>query len=212
MEERPNDFDILATRHFPQRRFPIVAATQTRDRRSRHPAARQRIDHRRLSAVAPAQTRDHRSRHPAARQRIDHRRLSAAAVDTIGHGGNGGASRMTKQAEPAICRFYRLIPDAPPPRRADRSADGTLPTRGYRYCEALASASGFGWYLYPPLNFSMIWDGVEIAWTYEGAEDWYPLRAAQFPGFRQRFEEVAPEPVKALAPQFLVVAREPGVV
>jgi hypothetical protein len=119
---------------------------------------------------------------------------------------------MNKLAEPAICRFYRLIPDAPPPRRADRSADGTLPTRGYRYCEALASASAFGWYIYPPLNFSMVWDGVEIAWTYEGAEDWYPLRAAQFPGFRQLFEEVAPEPAKLLAPNFLASAREPGVV
>jgi hypothetical protein len=119
---------------------------------------------------------------------------------------------MIKQAEPAICRFYRLIPDAPLPRRADRSADGTLPTRGYRYCEALASASGFGWYLYPPLNFSMVWDGVEIAWTYEGAEDWYPLRGAQFPEFRQIFEAAAPASVKLLAPTFLASAREPGVV
>ena len=119
---------------------------------------------------------------------------------------------MAKRAEPAICRFYRLIPDAPPPRRADRSADGMLPTRGYRYCEALASASAFGWYIYPPLNFSMVWDGVEIAWTYEGAEDWYPLRGAQFPGFRQLFEELAPDPAKPLAPPFLTAAREPGVV
>jgi hypothetical protein len=94
---------------------------------------------------------------------------------------------MTKQAELVVCRFYRLIPDAPAPQRADRSADGMLPTRGYRYCEALAAASAFGWYIYPPLSFSLVWDGVEIAWTYEGAEDWYP-------------------------PPFLVVAREPGVV
>jgi hypothetical protein len=119
---------------------------------------------------------------------------------------------MAKQAEPIICRFYRLIGDAPFPRRADRSADGMLPTRGYRYCEALASASAFGWYIYPPLNFSLLWDGVEIAWTYEGAEDWYPLRGAQFPGFRQHFEKVAPDPSKPLAPPFLVPAREPGVV
>jgi len=55
-----------------------------------------------------------------------------------------------------------------------------------------------------------VWDGVEIAWTYEGAEDWYPLRGAQFPGFRQLFEEMAPDPVKPLAPPFLVPAREPG--
>jgi hypothetical protein len=119
---------------------------------------------------------------------------------------------MTKQTQTVICRFYRLISDAPVPRPADRSADGMLPTRGYRYCEALASASAFGWYIYPPLSFSLVWDGVEIAWTYEGAEDWYPLRGAQFPGFREFFEEMAPDPVKPLAPPFLVTAREPGVV
>jgi hypothetical protein len=115
-------------------------------------------------------------------------------------------------AESTICRFYRLIPDAPAPRRADRSADGMLPTRGYRYCEALASASAFGWYVYPPLNFSLLWDGIEIAWTYEGAEDWYPLRAAQFPRFRELFEEAAPKSLRPLAPPFLATAREAGVV
>jgi hypothetical protein len=118
---------------------------------------------------------------------------------------------MVQQTEPVMCRFYRFIPDAPAPRRADRSADGMLPTRGYRYCEALASASAYGWYIYPPVNFSLVWDGIEIAWTYEGAEEWYPLRAAQFPGFRQLFEEVAPDALKPLAPTFLAVAREPGV-
>ena len=58
----------------------------------------------------------------------------------------------------------------------------------------------------------MVWDGVEIAWTYEGAEDWYPLRGAQFPGFRRLFESAAPETAKHLAPTFLASAREPGVV
>ena len=119
---------------------------------------------------------------------------------------------MTKQAKTVICRFYRLIPDAPTPRPADRSADGMLPMRGYRYCEAVAAASAFGWYIYPPLSFSLVWDGVEIAWTYAGAEDWYPLRGAQFPGFRELFEKAAPETVKPLAPPFLAVSREPGVV
>jgi Family of unknown function (DUF6065) len=122
------------------------------------------------------------------------------------------AGEMVDQAATVICRFYRLIPDAPVPRAADRSADGMLPMRGYRYCEAVAAASAFGWYIYPPLSFSLVWDGVEIAWTYAGAEDWYPLRGAQFPGFRQFFEETAPDSAKALAPPFLAVAREPGVV
>jgi hypothetical protein len=71
--------------------------------------------------------------------------------------------------------------------------------RGYRYCEAVAAASAFGWYIDPPLSFSLVWDGVEIAWTYAGAEDWYPLRRAQFPGFRQLFEQVVPDSFKPFA-------------
>jgi hypothetical protein len=119
---------------------------------------------------------------------------------------------MAESAEPVICRFYRLIPGAPEPRRADRSADGTLPVNAYRYCEAMASASAFGWYLYPPLSFSLIWDGTEVAWTYEGAEGWYPLRGAQYPGFLKLFEKTAPEGLGALAPPFLVQGMLPGVV
>jgi hypothetical protein len=119
---------------------------------------------------------------------------------------------MRGENKPPICRFFRLIPDAPEPRRADRSADGTLPTGAYRYCEAVASASAFGWYIYPPLNFSLIWDGVEIAWTYEGADEWFALRGAQYPGFREIFAEAAPEAAKSCAPTFLVPAREPGIV
>src|SRR5919205_1938238 len=99
---------------------------------------------------------------------------------------------MAKKAEGTICRFYRLIPDAPYPRRADRSADGMLPTRGYRYCEAIASASAFGWYIFPPLNFSLVWDGREIAWTYEGADGWYPLRNTLPPDFQRAFANIAP--------------------
>ena len=55
----------------------------------------------------------------------------------------------------SVCRFYRLIAEAPDPRRADRSADGMIPVRAYRYCEAIATASGFGWYLFPPMSFSL---------------------------------------------------------
>lgn len=112
----------------------------------------------------------------------------------------------------AICQFFRLIPDASEPTRADRSAGGTLPVNAYRYCEAIASASGFGWYLYPPLSFSLIWDGSEIAWTYGRSKRWYPLRAAQFPGFVQHFKKSAPASLSGLAPPFLVQGLLPGVV
>lgn len=119
---------------------------------------------------------------------------------------------MNAIAEPGVCQFYRIFPSAPSPRRADRSADGMLPVRGYRYCEALASASAFGWYIYPPLNFGLMWDGVEIVWTYENADAWYPLRSAHFPGFPADFDRIAPPTARDLVPGFLTAAREPGVV
>jgi hypothetical protein len=119
---------------------------------------------------------------------------------------------MADPEKAAICRFYRLIPGAPEPQRADRSADGTLPVIAYRYCEAIASASGFGWYLFPPLNFSLVWDGTEIAWTYEGADGWYPLRAAPYPDFLETFAKLAPAGLGELPPTFLAQGKLPGVV
>lgn len=119
--------------------------------------------------------------------------------------------RASASVEP-VCRFYRLIPDAPEPRRADASADGMLSTRAYRYCEALRSASAFGWYVYPPLNFSLVFDGTELAWTYDGADGWYALRGAQFPGFAEKFAAMAPKGARSPLPLFLTPAREPGVV
>ena len=119
--------------------------------------------------------------------------------------------KLAKEAEP-VCRFYRLIPNAPPPRRADRSADGMMSVRAYRYCEALASASAFGFYIYPPIAFALMLDGDRVIWSYDGADDWYALDGAQFPGFYEFFEARAPDSVKSLSPPFLVPAREPGVV
>ncbi len=48
------------------------------------------------------------------------------------------------RATEATTRFYRLIETARPPQRADRSAAGTLPTRAYRYCDAVTSATAYG--------------------------------------------------------------------
>jgi hypothetical protein len=87
--------------------------------------------------------------------------------------------------------------------RADRSAGGTLPTRAFRYCEPVASASAFGWYLFPPINFTVVWDGTGVTWTYAGSKDWYPLTRAQFPGFKRYFSETAPNDIAPFAPPFL---------
>lgn len=112
-----------------------------------------------------------------------------------------------------ILQFNRLIEKARPPRRADRSAAGTLPTRAYRYCHAVTSAAGYGWWVFPPMDFQLIWDGQDIYWHFEELPDWLPLTsAAQFPDFSEAFDVAAPESLQGCAPPFLTVLPEPGMV
>ena len=116
-------------------------------------------------------------------------------------------------ASPPLVTFYRFIPECRMPQRADSSAAGSLPTRAFRYCEAIRMASAFGWYVFPPIRVSFMWDGgTDITWTYDGADDWYPLKTAQFPGFAEQFDAAAPDDIKGFSPPFVGALQEPGVV
>lgn len=118
---------------------------------------------------------------------------------------------QTKPNAPLIA-FYQLIPGARPPMRADRAAAGTMPTRAFRFCEAMRAASAFGWYLFPPITFSVMWDGgSDVLWTYQGADGWYPLKTAQFPDFAAHFDSLAPPEVKGFSPPFVAAFKEPGI-
>jgi uncharacterized protein DUF6065 len=97
------------------------------------------------------------------------------------------------------------------PQRADRSAAGTLPTRAHRYCEAVTSAAGYGWWIFPPADLQIMWDGHDIFWQCTGWEDWLPLMpAAQFPDFAARFDTIAPASLTGCSPPFLTAIPEPG--
>jgi len=110
-----------------------------------------------------------------------------------------------------IVQFYRLIEQARPPQWADRSAAGTLPTRAYRYCDAVTSAAGFGWWAFCPLEMMLLWDGSDIYWQYAGVSDWLPLMpAAQFPNFASKFNASAPIDLQDCSPPFLTALPEPG--
>ena len=114
--------------------------------------------------------------------------------------------------KPPLVVFHRLVPAGRLPQRADRSAAGSLPTRAFRYCEPSTSASGFGYYVFPPIGFSLQWDGHDIIWTWDGAAEWHPLRSAQFPGFRAVFDAAAPAEIRDYAPPFVSALQEPGLV
>jgi hypothetical protein len=123
------------------------------------------------------------------------------------------SSDPRSEAREPIVRFHNLFPGCRPPQRAARDGHGTIPIRAYRHCEALCSAAAFGWHVFPPMDFELVWDGsTEIQWTYEGAEGWYPLNVAQFPHFADQFDEGAPEEAKGFSPPFLANFVEPGVV
>jgi hypothetical protein len=110
-----------------------------------------------------------------------------------------------------IAQFYRLIDQARPPQRADRSAARTLPARAYRYCEAVTSATAFGWWAFPPTDIMRQRNGTDIFWQCEGVSDSLPLMpSAQFPGFAERFNAAAPLALQNRSPQFLTALPEPG--
>ena len=132
-------------------------------------------------------------------------------MDDIPSTAVSAAANSTEAKLPRIS-FFRLVPQARMPQRADRAAAGTLPTRAFRYCEPVVTASAFGYYVFPPLAFSLMWDGNEVSWTFEGAEGWSPLKVAQFPGFAAHFDERAPEEIRGFAPPFVGALQEPGLV
>jgi hypothetical protein len=119
---------------------------------------------------------------------------------------------MSNGSDP-IVRFHLLTGRGRAPMRADRSACGTLPVRAVRYCEALTSATAFGWWLFSPIDVEMLWDGSEIFWRCDAGPDWMPLSpSAQLPDYAAEFDTVAPRALKGCSPPFLTALPEPGTV
>ena len=111
-----------------------------------------------------------------------------------------------------MVKFYRILPGSSFPQRADKSAGGTLPVRAYRYCEAIRTASAFGWYVFPPADFNLAWDGSETIWKFAYEEDWTVLDSVQFPDYIRTFNHHCPLDLTDAVPPFLTAGAEPGMV
>jgi len=111
-----------------------------------------------------------------------------------------------------LVKFFQLVANPNPPRRADKSVGGVIPARALRYCEAITSASAFGWYVFLPIAFKVVWDGHDMLWTYDGTDEWLPLTrdAVQYPAFRETFDHAAPEDIRGFSPPFLTPSIQPG--
>ena len=116
-----------------------------------------------------------------------------------------------------IVEFFRLIPEARSPKRAERSAAGDPPSRAMRYCDAVTSATGFGYWVFPPVDVRLLWDGEQIVWSVRrrravAASVRHPSGAVQFPGFAAAFDAMVPEALRGYSPPFLTALPELGAV
>lgn len=109
--------------------------------------------------------------------------------------------------EPLVT-FYRMLPGIAP-RRASKSAAGTLPTRAYQYCEPSRLASSLGYYVFLPMSFQFEWDGgTGGVWSLDDGASWYPLSEAAFPDSFAMFDAVAPDECKGYCPPFLTITED----
>jgi Family of unknown function (DUF6065) len=117
--------------------------------------------------------------------------------------------------EDRTVEFFRLIDGVRLPKRAERSAAGYLPGRGMRYCDALTSATGYGYWIFPPMDIRLSWNGEQVFWSYGPDESWMPLSgtdsgAVQFPNYAAAFDAKAPEFLRGYSPPFLTALPELG--
>jgi hypothetical protein len=111
-----------------------------------------------------------------------------------------------------LVRFVRAIPEGRDPMRADRSALGTIPAAAFQYCEAVTSASAFGYYVFLPRTVWLRWDGTDALYTHEGATEWMPVKNDLYPGTEEWFDPLAPEDIKGYCPPWVAQTLAPGVV
>jgi hypothetical protein len=84
-----------------------------------------------------------------------------------------------------------------------------------RYCDALTSATGYGYWIFPPVDIRLLWDGEQISWSYGEEEEWLPLSgtesgAVQYPDYAATFDQVAPPELQGYSPPFMTAMPEPG--
>ena len=109
-----------------------------------------------------------------------------------------------------VVTFHRVFPAATPPLRADKSALGTLPTAAFQYCEAVRTASTYGWYIFPPMDIRLMWDGVDVYCSIEGK--WEQLSGIHVPEFMEYWDSNAPADLKGYAPPFVISLFVPGMI
>jgi hypothetical protein len=108
--------------------------------------------------------------------------------------------------------FRKIFPELISPMRADKSALETMPTMAYRYCEPMRSASSHGWYIFPPLDFSLRWDGHDVYFYDSDSERWIILDSYLPDEHLRHWNAYCPKQLKNLCPPLITALPMRGVV
>lgn len=86
-----------------------------------------------------------------------------------------------------------------------------------RYCDALTSATGYGYWVFPPLSFRLLWDGEQVFWSENEGDEWMPISGTdsgsiQYPDFSATFDQIAPGYLEGCSPPFVSALPEQGAV
>ncbi|WP_332775452.1 DUF6065 family protein [Polaromonas sp.] len=110
----------------------------------------------------------------------------------------------------SVVTFHKISPGAISPMHADKSALGSMPAAAHQFCEALRAASSFGWYIFPPCDIRLRWDGAQA--FFDAGDEWLPLTSVVDPELSSYWDEHCPEDMKGGAPPYLSTLFVPGVV
>jgi Family of unknown function (DUF6065) len=121
---------------------------------------------------------------------------------------------VSEKSNVPLITVHCLYKDAPVPKPADRTINGTIPARAKSFCEPFMTMNGLGLLIYPPVDFALMWDGEQIFWRPGTDSTWRQLvDGVAPPGFDEEFFSNAPPHVTDLRPfRFLEKIPENGMV
>lgn len=110
-----------------------------------------------------------------------------------------------------VVTFHKAYSRAPAPMPADKAALGYMPISAFQYCEAMRTASAWGWYVFPPMDIQLMSDGYQDYVAADG--QWQALRHQPFDDdYLAEWNRACPEALKDRSPNALTNLPEPGVV
>ena len=110
-----------------------------------------------------------------------------------------------------IITLHRFYKDARPPLAADNAALGSIPISAFQHCEAMRVASSYGYYVFPPKDIQLRFDGYQ---TFVAQDDrWEELRHLSFgQEYDQHWNSWCPPEMIDKSPNFLTALPEAGIV